>query len=104
LLMGATVILAAMKRREDQIINDFRAVGATSAVMAKTPAEIGLDDSRAVNRLRGQSIVREASAGRLYLDEAVLKSVRTRRLRMVWAFLIILLLVLAAIRLGLIKS
>jgi hypothetical protein len=102
--MGATVILAAMKRREDQVINDFRAAHAMSALTAKSQEEIGLDDSRAVNRLRAQAIVREASPGKLYLDEEVLKAVRTRRLRIVWALLIILLVVLAAMRLGIIKS
>lgn len=102
--MGATIILAAMKRREDQVINDFRAVGALSPQSAKGAEEIRLDDSRAVSRLRGQSIIREASPGKLYLDEEVLKSVRTRRLRIVWALLVILLLVLAAMRLGIIGS
>jgi hypothetical protein len=102
--MGATVILAAMKRREDQVINDFRAAGAMSATSAKSAEEIGLDDSRALERLCSRSIIREASAGKLYLDEEALRTFRMRKLRILGAFIIVLLLILAAMRLGLIKS
>jgi hypothetical protein len=102
--MGAAVIIAAMRRREDEVIMGLRSAGATSPANARTAGDLGLDDSRAVQRLRNQAIVREAAPGKLYLDEEILRAVRTRRYRILWMLIVIALLILAAMRLGIIKS
>jgi antitoxin component of RelBE/YafQ-DinJ toxin-antitoxin module len=101
--MGASAAIAVMRMREDQVIRAFRTAGATSTAAALAIGELGLDDSRAVKRLRTQAILREAEPGKLYLDEEVLTAVRRRRLRMVWLLVVILALLLGAMRLGLIK-
>jgi hypothetical protein len=101
--MGASVAIAAMRMREEQVIKHFRSVGATSAAQAKTVLDMGLEDSRAIKRLRSQAILREAAPGQLYLDEEVLTAVRRRRFRILGMLIAILLLLLAAMRLGIIK-
>jgi hypothetical protein len=102
--MGASVIIAAMRMREEEVIRDLRAAGATSPAAARTVGDLGLEDSRAINRLRNQAIVREAAPGKLYLDEEVLSATRRRRFRILWMLIVILVLVLVAMRLGLITS
>ena len=102
--MGASVAIAAMRMKEEKVLDQFRVAGATSPATAKTEGDLGVTDSRALNRLRRQAIIREAAPGRLYLDEEVLKAVRRRRLRLVWMLLVIVLLVLAAIELGIIRQ
>ncbi|HVF39528.1 MAG TPA: hypothetical protein VM939_06475 [Gemmatimonadaceae bacterium] len=80
--MSAPVIVAIMRRRERDVVDDFRAADATTAANAKSLADIGIAESRAVRRLSRREVLREASPGMLYLDEAVWAANRAARRRM----------------------
>jgi hypothetical protein len=101
--MGAVVIAAAMRRREQEVIDDFRGAGATSPDRAQSLAAIGLDDSLAVRRLRKRAVVREAAPGVYYLDEEVWTAVRRTRMRLVITFMSIMAILLIGLLLGLVK-
>jgi hypothetical protein len=101
--MGAAVIAAAMRRREQEVIDDFRAAGATSPERAQSYTAIGLGDSLALRRLRNRAVIREAAAGVYYLDEEVWAAVRRTRLRMLTVFVAFLAVLLLGIVLGIIK-
>src|SRR4051794_41944031 len=80
--MGAAVIAAAMRRREQEVIDDFRVAGATSPDKAQSYTAIGLGESLAVRRLRNRAVIREASPGGFYLDEEVWSAGRRARMRL----------------------
>jgi hypothetical protein len=101
--MGAAVIVAAMRMREREVIDDFRAAGATSPDRAQSYTAIGRGESLAVRRLRNRAVIREASPGVFYLDEEVWAAVRRTRLRMVTVFMAILAMLLVGVALGIIK-
>ncbi len=101
--MGAAVVAAAMRRREQEVIDDFRLAGATSPDRAQSYTAIGLGDSLAMRRLRNRAVIREASPGVFYLDEEVWAAVRRTRLRMLTVFIALLVLVLVGVLLGIIK-
>ena len=101
--MGAAVIVAAMRMREREVIDDFRAAGATSPDRAQSYTAIGRGESLAVRRLRNRAVIREASPGVFYLDEEVWAAVRRTRLRMVTVFVAILAVLLVGVALGIIK-
>jgi len=101
--MGAAVVAAAIRRREQEVIDDFRLAGATSPDRAQSYTAIGLGDSLAMRRLRNRAVIREASPGVFYLDEEVWAAVRRTRLRMLTVFIALLVLVLVGVLLGIIK-
>src|SRR5205823_3919286 len=101
--MGAAVVAAAMRRREQEVIDDFRAAGATSPDRAQSYTAIGLGETLAVRRLRNRAVIREAAAGVFYLDEEVWSAVRRTRLRMLTVFIAILGVLMFGILLGIIK-
>jgi hypothetical protein len=101
--MGAAVIVAAMRMREREVIDDFRAAGATSPDRAQSYTAVGRGESLAVRRLRNRAVIREASPGVFYLDEEVWAAVRRTRLRMVTVFVAILAVLLVGVALGIIK-
>ncbi|HYU54077.1 MAG TPA: hypothetical protein VEK37_14085 [Gemmatimonadaceae bacterium] len=101
--MGAPAIAAMLRMREQEVVDDFRAAGATSPDKAQSYQAIGLGDSLAIKRLRSRAVIREAAPGRLYLDEEVWAAVRRTRRRMATVFISILTLFLLGIVLGLIK-
>ena len=101
--MGAAVIAAAMRRREQQVIDDFRAAGATAPDRAQSYNAIGLGETLAVRRLRNRAVVREAAPGLYYLDEEVWAAVRRTRLRLLTVFTAILGFLLLGIVLGIVK-
>ena len=101
--MGAAVAAAAMRMRERQVIDDFRAAGATSPDRAQSYTAMGIGETLAVRRLRNRAVIREASPGAYYLDEEVWAAVRRTRIRMATAFLAILAVVLIGVMLGIIK-
>ena len=80
--MGATAAVAIIRMKEREVRDDFTAAGATTPANAKSLAEIGLDDSMAVKRLKRRSVIREAAPGLYYFDEDVWKAVRSMRRRM----------------------
>ena len=101
--MGAAVVAAAMRMREQEVIDDFRAAGATSPDRAQSYTAIGRGESLAVRRLRNRAVIREASPGVFYLDEEVWAAVRRTRQRMAMVFIAILAVLLVGIALGIIK-
>ncbi|MFL5636370.1 MAG: hypothetical protein ACJ79F_06645 [Gemmatimonadaceae bacterium] len=102
--MGAPAIAAIMRRREREIVDDFRAAGATSTATAQSYTAIGLGESMALKRLRNRAVIREASPGKYYLDEEVWAAVRRLRQRMATVIVSLLVLVMIGVLLGIIKS
>ena len=101
--MGAAVVAAAMRRREQEVIDDFRAAGATSPERAQSYDALGRGESLALRRLRNRAVIREASPGAFYLDEEVWAAVLRTRQRMAIVFIAILAVLLVGIALGIIK-
>ena len=101
--MGAAIAAAAMRMRERQVIDDFRAAGATSPDRAQSYTAMGIGETLAVRRLRNRAVIREASPGAYYLDEEVWAAVRRTRIRLVTTFLAILAVLLIGVLLGIIK-
>jgi hypothetical protein len=101
--MGAAVIAAAIRRREQEVIDDFRAAGAISPDKAQSYTAIGLGDTLALRRLRNRAVIREASPGVYYLDEEVWSAVRRTRHRLLAVVIAILAVVLIGVLTGTIK-
>jgi hypothetical protein len=101
--MGAAVIIAAMKRREQEVIDDFRAANATAPERAQSYTALGVGDALAVRRLRNHAIIREAAPGTFYLDEEVWAAVRRTRLRILAVLIAIFGFLLIAMLLGIVK-
>jgi len=100
--MGAAVA-AILIRRETEVVDDFRAAGATSRETAQSYTAIGLGESLGLKRLRDRAVIREAAPGTYYLDEEVWTAVRRTRRRVATVFLLILALVLLGVMLGTFK-
>jgi hypothetical protein len=101
--MGAAAAAAILRRREQEVIDDFRAAGATAPERAQSYTAIGLGDSLAIRRLRNRAVIREAAPGTYYLDEEVWAAVRRTRQRLVITFLSIIAVLAIAALLGMIK-
>ena len=101
--MGAAVIAAAMRRREQEVIDDFRAAGAISPDRAQSYAAIGLGDTLALRRLRNRAVIREAAPGAYYLDEEVWSAVRRTRHRLLAVVIAIIVALLIGVLAGTIK-
>ena len=101
--MGAPAVAAILRRREQEVINDFRAAGATSPDRAQSYTAIGLGDSLAIKRLRNRAVIREAAPDLYYLDEEVWAAVIRTRRRLVVTLLSIFALMALGIMLGIIK-
>ncbi|HEX9608350.1 MAG TPA: hypothetical protein VF962_14075 [Gemmatimonadaceae bacterium] len=100
--MGAAVA-AILIRRETEVVDDFRAAGATSRETAQSYTAIGLGESLGLKRLRDRAVIREAAPGTYYLDEEVWTAVRRSRRRIATVFLLILALFLLGVVVGTIK-
>lgn len=100
--MGAAVA-AILIRREKEVVDDFRAAGATSRESAQSYTAIGLGESLGLRRLRDRAVIREAAPGTYYLDEEVWTAVRRTRRRVATVFLLILALFLLGVVVGTIK-
>ncbi|HMH85340.1 MAG TPA: hypothetical protein VK529_05295 [Gemmatimonadaceae bacterium] len=100
--MGAAVA-AILIRREKEVVDDFRAAGATSRESAQSYTAIGLGESLGLKRLRDRAVIREAAPGTYYLDEEVWTAVRRTRRRVATVFLLILALFLLGVVVGTIK-
>ena len=101
--MGAAAVAAIMRRREQEVIDDFRAAGATSPDRAQSYQAIGLGDSLAIKRLHNRAVIREAAPGTYYLDEEVWAAVIRTRRRLVITMLSIIAVMLLGALLGIIK-
>jgi hypothetical protein len=97
--MGAAVA-AILIRREKEVVDDFRAAGATSRESAQSYTAIGLGESLGLKRLRDRAVIREAAPGTYYLDEEVWTAVRRTRRRVATVFLLILALFLLGVAVG----
>lgn len=101
--MGAAIAAAAMRRREQEVIDDFRAAGATSPERAQSYTALGFGETLAVRRLRNRAVIREAGPGVYYLDEEVWAAVRRTRHRLLAVFVAILAAALTGVLLGVIR-
>lgn len=98
--MGAPAIAAVIRRREREVVDDFRRGGATSPTTAKSLAELGLTDSWPVRRLQRRAVIREPEPGIMYLDEEVWAAVRRTRRRVALTFGAVMLLLVIGIAIG----
>jgi hypothetical protein len=101
--MGAAVIAAAIRRREQEVIEDFRVAGATAPEKAQSYTAIGLGESLALRRLRNRAVIREATPGLYYLDEEVWSAVRRTRRRVASVVILIIAILLLGILAGTFK-
>lgn len=101
--MGAPAIAAAIRRREQEVIDDFRAANATAPERAQSYTALGLGETLAVNRLRRRAVIREAAPGMYYLDEEVWTAVRGSRRRIALVLAAIMILFLIGVILGVVK-
>ena len=101
--MGAAAVAAVLRMREQEVVDDFRAAGATSPDRAQSYTAIGLGDTLAIKRLRNRAVIREAAPGSYYLDEEVWAAVVRTRRRLVLTLLSVIMLTLLGLLLGLIK-
>jgi hypothetical protein len=101
--MGAPAIAAILRRKEQEVVDDFRAAGATSPVTAQSYNAIGLGDSLAIKRLHNRAVIREAGPGTYYLDEEVWAAVQRTRQRLATVMISVMALILLGILLGIFK-
>ena len=101
--MGAAAVAAIMRRREQEVIDDFRAAGATSPDRAQSYQAMGLGESLAIRRLHNRAVIREAAPGTYYLDEEVWSAVLRTRRRLVITMLSVFALLGLGLLLGIIK-
>jgi hypothetical protein len=87
--MGATVAAAAMIRREKDIVDRFRALGASSPDSARTTAQLQVEQGIAWRRLLDHAVVRSTSGGMYYLDEPSWRAITRLRRRLAVIFLAI---------------
>lgn len=102
--MGAPAVAAVMRRREQEVVDDFRAAGATSPERAQSYTALGFGESLALRRLHNRAVIREAAPGMFYLDEEVWAAVRRTRRRIATVLIIVILIMLAGIVFGIIKT
>jgi hypothetical protein len=101
--MGAAAAVAIMRRREQEVVEDFRAAGAISPATAQSYTAIGLGESMALGRLNDRAVIRESAPGLWYLDEEVWTAVRRTRRRLALVMVSIVLMLFAGFALGFIK-
>jgi hypothetical protein len=102
--MGAAAVAAILRKREQDVIDDFRAAGATSPDRAQSYTAIGLGDSLAIKRLRNRAVIREAAPDTYYLDEEVWSAVVRTRRRLVITLLSVVAVMALGVLLGIIKQ
>lgn len=98
--MTGPAIAAVIRRKEREVVDDFRRAGATSPSTAKSLADVGLEDSWPVRRLQRRAVIREPEPGVMYLDEEVWQAVRRTRRRVLAVFLAIMFLFAFGIAIG----
>lgn len=101
--MGAAAAVAIMRRREREVVDDFRAAGAISPATAQSYNAIGLGESMAIRRLHDRAVIREATPGLWYLDEEVWTAVQRTRRRIAAVMLVLVVMIFTGVAMGLIK-
>lgn len=84
--MGA--VAAVVIARQKHVVAAFQRARATAAAAAVVPADIGVAEHLAFEKLRRHGVLREADAGRFYLDEPTWN--RIGRLRVTLVLLVVL--------------
>jgi hypothetical protein len=102
--MGGAAVIAIMRRREREVVDDFRAAGATSPGTAQSYTAVGIGESMALKRLHDRAVIREAAPGIYYLDEEVWTAVRRIRRRIAMVMLAIVILLFVGAALGMFKQ
>jgi hypothetical protein len=102
--MGGAAVIAIMRRREREVVDDFRAAGATSPGTAQSYTAVGIGESMALKRLHDRAVIREAAPGIYYLDEEVWTAVRRIRRRIAMVMLAIVILLFVGVALGMFKQ
>jgi hypothetical protein len=100
--MGAAVI-AMMRLKERQVVDDFRAAGAVTPSTAQSYAAMGFGETMAIKRLHTSAVIREASPGLYYLDEEVWIAVRRNRRRRALMLGSVLALIFLGLAVGFLK-
>ena len=98
--VGATAAVAVMKRKERDVRDAFHSAGAINPASAMSLEAIGIEETRAVRRLKRRAVIREAGPGLFYFDEDVWKATRSQRRRMALLLAGTLLLVLLLVLYG----
>jgi hypothetical protein len=94
--MGAPAAAIIIRRKENQLVNHFRAAGALSPDTAMSLADLQVDaDDFALGRLHRRAVIRAVHSGEYYLDEEVWRAVRNTRRRL--AAVIVALIVIGLI-------
>src|SRR6476660_1258905 len=101
--MGAAAAVAIMRRREREVVDDFRAAGAISPATTQSYNAIGLGESMAIRRLHDRAVIRESAPGLWYLDEEVWTAVSRTGRRVAFSMLALVLLLFAGFAMGLIN-
>ena len=102
--MGAPAVIAMMRLKERQVVDDFRAAGALTPATAQSYAAMGFGETMAIKRLHNSAVIREASPGLYYLDEEVWIAVRRNRQRRVVMILAVFALICLGLAVGFLKS
>src|SRR6476620_1212535 len=101
--MGAPAIAAVIRRKEREVVDDFRRAGATTPATAKSLADVGLTDSWPVRRLQKRAVIREPEPGSMCIDEEVWSAVRRTRQRGALVIGVMLLVLVIGIWVGFIS-
>ena len=90
--------MVSILRKEKRVVEHFRQVGAVSASRAVRLEDLQERHGLGLRRLRKRAVIREAAAGRFYLDEEVWHALgRTRRRVSIAVLALILLLIIAVL-------
>ena len=74
---------AVLLRRERELVDAFRAAGATSPAKAISLSDLNLEASIAFRRLQQRAVLRETETGLFYLDELSWQALRGIRHRLI---------------------
>lgn len=96
--MGAGAAAAVMIRKERELVDHFKSLGAVSPESARPRQDFADDSSHAWKRLSRHAVIREAGGGTWYLDALSWEALRNTRRRVI---AIVLVAVLVALLTGL---
>jgi hypothetical protein len=88
--------VAIVIRREREVVEACRRAGAISAATARPLRDLGLSESRGVDRLKDRAVLRMGAPGTWYLDEPAFEALRRMRHRLI----LVLMVASAAVLLG----
>jgi hypothetical protein len=97
--MGVPAVAMVIRRKEINLVEHFRDMGALSPDSAKSLRDLQVNvDDFALQRLHRRAVIRAVHDGEYYLDEEVWRAVRGRHRRVgTLIFLLVVLMVLGLI-------